>query len=226
MGEISMKIRKVSCIFLAALFMVFVPCSFVSCNDSDDETESEQSQKAPPPQKFQYEHNPSLNPLVLRDAIEDETAVYGYSPNPESGRLTAYATSAGIYDWSDPEKVKEYRQRRIEYHEANDTIDVLIIELTKEGKSIEEIARAAVAQRNLNRLNDYIKNNDYDGLMAAMKSNLEKYGNEYGLSAEAAFEKYGNWETVIEKSKSANAGMDACCGLYDIYYYLYPVENQ
>ncbi|MBR4464316.1 MAG: hypothetical protein IKS40_06850, partial [Treponema sp.] len=79
-----MKMRKVSCIFLAALFMVLVPCSFVSCNDSDNES----------PQKFQYEHNPSLNPLVLRDAIEDETAVYGYSPNPESGRLTAYATSA------------------------------------------------------------------------------------------------------------------------------------
>ena len=220
-----MKIRKSSCIFLAALFMVLLPCSFVSCNDSDDESTSGQSQKVPP-QKFQYEHNPSLNPLVLRDAIEDETAVYGYSPNPESGRLTAYATSAGIYDWSDPEKVKEYRQRRIEYHEANDNIDLLIIELTNEGKSIEEIARAAVAQRNLNRLNDYIKNNDYDGLMAAMESNLKKYGNEYGLSAEAAFEKYGNWETVIEKSKSANAGMDACCGLYDIYYYLYPVENQ
>ena len=220
-----MKIRKSSCIFLAALFMVLLPCSFVSCNDSDDGSTSEQSQKAPP-QKFQYEHNPSLNPLVLRDAIEDETAVYGYSPNPESGRLTAYATSAGIYDWSDPVKVKEYKQRRIEYHEANDNIDLLIIELTNEGKSIEYIARAAVVQRNLNRLNDYIKNNDYDGLKAAMESNLKKYGNEYGQSADAAFEKYGSWETVIEKSKSTNAGMDACCGLYDTYYHLYPIENQ
>ena len=52
MGEISMKIRKVSCIFLAALFMVLVPCSFVSCNDSDDESTSEQSQKAPPLKNF------------------------------------------------------------------------------------------------------------------------------------------------------------------------------
>ena len=220
-----MKIRKLSCIFLAAIFMVLLPCSFVSCNDSDDGSTSEQSQKVPP-QKFQYEHNPSLNPLVLRDAIEDETAVYGYSPNPKSGRLTEYATSAGIYDWSDPVKVKEYKQRRIEYHEANDNIDLLIIELTNEGKSIEYIARAAVVQRNLNRLNDYIKNNDYDGLKAAMESNLKKYGNEYGQSADAAFEKYGSWETVIEKSKSTNAGMDACCGLYDIYYHLYPIEKQ
>lgn len=220
-----MKIRKLSCIFAAAIFMVLLPCSFVSCNDSDDESTSGQSQKVPP-QKFQYEHNPSLNPLVLRDAIEDETAVYGYSPNPESGRLTEYATSAGIYDWSDPVKVKEYKQRRIEYHEANDNIDLLIIELTNEGKPIEYIARAAVAQRNLNRLNDYIKNNDYDGLKAAMESNLKKYGNEYGQSADAAFEKYGSWKTVIEKSKSTNAGMDACCGLYDTYYHLYPIENQ
>lgn len=213
-----MKMRKLSFILAAVLVMVCAPCSFVNCSDSDDE----QSQS-----KFQYEHNPSENPLVLRDAIEDESAVYGYSPNPESERLAFYATNAGGGDdWSDPEKVKEYRARRIEYHEANDTIDLLIIQLTKEGKSTEEIARAAVAQRNLNRLNDYIKNNDYDGLKAVMESNLKKYGNEYGLTADAAFEKYGNWETVIEKSKSANAGMDACCGLYDIYYYLYPVENQ
>lgn len=214
-----MKMRKIPFILAAVLVMVCAPCSFVNCSNSDDGGGESQS-------KFQYEHNPSENPLVLRDAIEDESAVYGYSPNPNSESLASYATNAGVYNWSDSEKVKEYRARRIEYHEANDNIDLLIIKLTQEGKSTEEIARAAVAQRNLNRLNDYIKNNDYDGLKAVMESNLKKYGNEYGLTADDALEKYGSWEKVIEKSKSANAGMDACCGLYDMYYYLYPVEKQ
>lgn len=31
---------------------------------------------------------------------------------------------------------------------------------------------------------------------------------------------------VLEKATSANAGMDACCGLYDDFYYLYPVGGK
>lgn len=36
---------------------------------------------------FKYEHNPSDNPKVLQDAIEDPNAVYGYSPNPKSNSI-------------------------------------------------------------------------------------------------------------------------------------------
>ena len=82
-----------------------------------------------------------------------------------------------------------------------------------EGYSIEEIARKTNQLRNTNRLNDYI--NDPEGLARVKNRNILKYGNEDGPTAEYLFEKYGSWEKVIEKSMSANPGMDACCGLYD-----------
>ena len=60
-----------------------------------------------------------------------------------------------------------------------------------------------------------------EGLAAVKKSNLEAYGNENGPTADSLFDKYGSWETVLVKSFGTNAGMDACCGLYDDYYTLY-----
>ena len=39
------------------------------------------------------------------------------------------------------------------------------------------------------------------------------------------FAQYGSWERVIEKAFSTNAGMDACLGLYDDYYYLYVAQG-
>ena len=51
----------------------------------------------------------------------------------------------------------------------NDNIDELIIKMRKEGFSNEEIARAANMQRNQNRLNDYIVNNDMEGLARVKK---------------------------------------------------------
>lgn len=97
--------------------------------------------------------------------------------------------------------------------------------MRKEGYLTEEIARAANAQRNQNRLNDYIINNDMEGLERVKRRKVLKYGNENGLTAEDALEKYGSWEALIEKTKSANPAMDACCGLYDKYYYLYELKK-
>lgn len=167
---------------------------------------------------FKYEHNPSNNPKVLMDAIENPNAVYGYSPNPASESIGAYADAC---DWTNPEEVAKATARREAYHQKNDSIDELVIKMQSEGYSSEDIAREANKQRNENRLNDYV--NDPEGLERVMKRNQEKYGSPYGLSADDAYKKYGSWEKVIEKTKSANAGMDACCGLYDKYYHLYPV---
>lgn len=58
------------------------------------------------------------------------------------------------------------------------------------------------------------------------KSNLDSYGNENGPTADALYEKYGSWETVLEKVFSINSGMDACLGLYDDYYDLYVISGQ
>ena len=205
-----MKKIRIAFRLVATLFIFFA----ASCNNG---TTTE---------KFQYKNNPSENPLVLRDAIEDPTAVYGYSPNPaDTSKLKEFANKAE-YDWTNPDEVNGYRQRRIEYHQANDTINILIQELEKEGKTAEEIANFAVVLRNINRLNDYINNRDYEGLTTLLERNKSTYGNEFGPTPAAQYEKYGSWETVVEKSKSINAGMDACCGLYDDYYHLYPVETK
>lgn len=64
------------------------------------------------------------------------------------------------------------------------------------------------------------------GYEKAVNSNPKNLGNKYGMTPEQAFEKYGSWEMVLEKATSANAGMDACCGLYDDFYYLYPVGGK
>ncbi len=165
---------------------------------------------------FKYKHHPSDNPKVLQDAIEDPNAVYSYSPNPKSNSIGGYANKI---DWSDPIAVKCATERRINYHVNNDNISELIIKMKAEGCSVEDIAKAANEQRNLNRLNDY--KNDANGLKLVKERNLAKYGNENGPTAEFLYNKYGSWEIVIEKAMSANPGMDACCGLYDKYFHLY-----
>lgn len=90
----------------------------------------------------------------------------------------------------------------------------------------EEIAKVASQQRNANRLQSYIDRGNMAGYEKAVNSNLKNWGNKYGMTPEQAFEKYGSWEMVLEKATSANAGMDACCGLYDDFYYLYPVGGK
>ena len=172
---------------------------------------------------FRYIHNPSDNPKVLINAIENPKAVYGYSPNPElPSRIREFASKK--YDWTDPKKVADYRERRIKYHKANDNISNLVISMEKDGATLEEIARAANKQRNQNRLNLYIKRNDFEGLAKVKASNLREYGSEEGLRFEDALKKYGSYEKIIESSMGANPGMDACCGLYDEYFHLYKID--
>ena len=63
------------------------------------------------------------------------------------------------------------------------------------------------------------------GYEKAVESNLRNFNNKLGMTAEQAYDKYGSWDIVLEKAMSANAGMDACCGLYDEFYYLYKREG-
>ena len=164
---------------------------------------------------FRYKNNPMDNPKASIDIVENPNAVYGYSPNPGSS-LDGYVNAI---DWTNPEQVKEAVKRREDYHNKNDNIVHIINEMRVEGFSPEAIAWAANNQRNINRLNDYI--NDQEGLERVMVRNEIKYGSAEGPTAEYLYKKYGSWEKVIEKSMSSNLGMDACCGLYDKYYHLY-----
>ena len=98
------------------------------------------------------------------------------------------------------------------------------LKLVKEGADIETVARAVSALRNELRLRAY--DGDPEGLEAVKASNLAAYGDENGPTADSLFEKYGSWETVLEKAFSVNSGMDACLGLYDAYYGLYCLTGQ
>ena len=95
----------------------------------------------------------------------------------------------------------------------------ILYRMREEGASIEEMARAVSAERNRLRLESY--KDDPKGLEDVRKSNLETYGQEDGPTPDQLFEKYGSWTTVLQKAFSPNLGMDACCGLYDEYYWLY-----
>lgn len=161
---------------------------------------------------FQYVHDPRINAKAMEDIIVDPNAIYGFSPDPDSARLSEYAS----YDWSDPVTVEKARQARIKYLSDFDAMYELWDSMLASGKSTEEIARAVSAKRNEIRLASY--SGDPEGLAKVRKSNLETYGNENGPTAESLYEKYGNWETVLVKSFSSNSGMDACLGLYDAQY--------
>ena len=100
-----------------------------------------------------------------------------------------------------------------------DSMTDILYEMREEGASMEEMARAVSNERNRLRLESY--EDDPEGLAALKASNLKTYGHEDGPTPDELFEKYGSWTKVLQKSFSPNMGMDACCGLYDEYYWLY-----
>ncbi len=169
---------------------------------------------------FAYLHDPTLNPSAMADIVADPHAVYGFSPSPESKRLGSYAE----FDWTDPEFVARARQERLDYHESLFSLYDLMQQMEFAGCTLEEIARAVSHERNMLRLDAYRDNPE--GLAAVLASNLASYGSEEGPTADSLYEKYGSWETVLEKAFSINSGMDAVCGLYDDFYYVYVKSGQ
>jgi hypothetical protein len=155
----------------------------------------------------------------MKDIIVNPDAVYGFSPDPDSTRLGEYAD--GI-DWTDPEQVAEARQQRADYLDSLSELYRMIEDMLGQAKPVDEIARAVSGRRNELRLEAY--EDDPEGLETAKKSNLETYGHEEGPDADELYEKYGSWQTVLEKALSTNAGMDACLGFYDDNYYTYDIE--
>lgn len=181
-----------------------------------DQAEADAPETAP----FAYENDPRENPRAMADIVENPSAVYGFSPNPESTRLGKYADAI---DWTDPEQVAAARAEREAYHESMSGLYRMIEDMLHEGKNVEKIARAVSQRRNELRLEAHA--DDPEGLALVKQSNLDTYGDEMGPSADSLYEKYGSWQTVLEKALSTNMGMDACLGLYDDYYYTYDIEG-
>ena len=164
---------------------------------------------------FEYIHNPSYLKNVMDDCEYDKNAVFGYKPNT-TGSLKQFAE----YNWYDKDTVYQYKEERILYIKHSDErIKSLENELRNENKTIEEIARACSKLRNEIRLEQY--KDDPEGLEKIKQRNLEKYGYEDGPKADDLYNQYGSWEIVLSKCYSTNRGMDACCGVYDMYFNLY-----
>ena len=172
--------------------------------------------------KFKYKNNPMDNPKAAKDIIKNTDAVYGFSPNPESEIIGKFAE----YDWTDKNIVANAKEARLQYHKDNESIYKVVEKMKSEGASIEEIAKVANEQRNRNRLQSYIDRGNMNGYEKAVESNIRNFQNELGMTAEQAYKKYGSLEIVLEKAMSANAGMDACCGLYDEFFHLYSIGGK
>ena len=200
--------KRVICRIIAAVLCLLM---MTACGAKPEKETDSQPKDAP----FTYEHDPRENPAAMEDIVENPDAVYGFSPNPESQRLGSFAE----YDWTDPEVVAEAQKERREYHESMDTMTDILYRMRDEGASMEEMARAVSEERNRLRLESY--KDDPKGLAEVRESNLKTYGHEEGPTPDQLYEKYGSWTVVLQKAFSPNMGMDACCGLYDEYYWLY-----
>lgn len=213
-----MKRKKLLFLLVAIATFSLVGCEKKVSNEmTSNETVSNESTTAAVSEntEFAYKHNPEDNKSAMEDIIVNPNAVYGYSPNPESKRLGTYAE----YDWTDPEFVANAKKERIEYHKSFESMNDILRDMRSKGASIEEMAKAVSTERNVLRLAAY--KDDEEGLKKVKQSNLDTYGNENGPTPESLYEKYGSWEMVLQKAYSSNPGMDACCGLYDDYYWLY-----
>ena len=105
--------KRIPTLILAALLCV---SAMVACSAE------EQADLQPKESAFVYIHDPRNNPEAMADIIEDPEAVYGFSPNPDSKRLSVYAE----YDWTDPEIVAQAQETRRVYHESMDSMtDIL-----------------------------------------------------------------------------------------------------
>ena len=211
--------RRVLTIILSAALCIFVltACGKTANNESQavpgDNIEGTNTQSENT--AFVYTHDPRNNPEAMADIVENADAVYGFSPDPESKRLGTYAE----YDWTDPEFVANAQQERRAYHKSMESMMDILYEMRDKGASVEEMARAVSTERNRLRLEAY--KDDPEGLAAVKESNLKTYGHEDGPTPDELYEKYGSWTAVMQKAFSPNMGMDACCGLYDEYYWLY-----
>ena len=169
---------------------------------------------------FAYEHDPRDNPRAMRDIVYNPDAVYGFSPSKaEESTLKDYADAI---DWTDEKQVANARGQRLAYHDSMQELYDIILDMVKADEEIETIARTVSRRRNELRLE--ASKDDPEGLALTKKRNLEIYGNELGPTPEWLYEKYGSWEEVLLKALGTNAGMDACVGLYDKYYYLHALE--
>ncbi len=163
---------------------------------------------------FKYKHDPLQNPKVLKDAIEDPNAVYGFRPKKD-GSLAQFADQ----NWEDPIAVEGYRQDRIAYHNRNEgAARQIVLDMTAKGTSVEDIAREICEYRNQSRISAYFNSDgsikNMNGYQAALiRAEKNSYDNLIKTGKTP--------EQIIKSATKGNPAMDACTGLYDEYFDTY-----
>ncbi len=207
---------------LLILIMSFsAPSAAIASETETPDVSTESAADAGSAESFHYQHDPMDNPNAAEDIVVNPDAVYGYSPSPDSVRLKQFVD---YIDWTNKDQVEAGRREREEYHESFSTLYRTIEDMLGQGRNVEEIARAVSKARNEIRLASY--DGDPEGLAKVKESNLQTYGQEEGPTPDQLHEKYGSWQTVVEKALSSNPGMDACLGLYDEYYDTYDIPDK
>ena len=202
---------------LLILIMSFsAPSAAIASETETPDVSTESAADAGSAESFHYQHDPMDNPNAAEDIVVNPDAVYGYSPSPDSVRLKQFVD---YIDWTNKDQVEAGRREREEYHESFSTLYRTIEDMLGQGRNVEEIARAVSKARNEIRLASY--DGDPEGLAKVKESNLEE-----GPTPDQLHEKYGSWQTVVEKALSSNPGMDACLGLYDEYYDTYDIPDK
>ena len=170
-----------------------------------------------------FKNNPADNPKVLKDAIVDPNAIYGFRPS-EDGSLAKFAKAR----WDNPISVAKYRADRIDYHVRNEeVIKQMYKDMTADGRATEEIAMAVNEFRNQSRINAYLDSNGNvkagkeEGYAAALRRKEE---NSYERLIAGTRDETGKIikppktpEEIIISAMRGNPGMDACTGLTDLY---------
>ncbi|WP_199610820.1 hypothetical protein [Flocculibacter collagenilyticus] len=136
----------------------------------------------------------------------DEKGVYGYLPKP--GRRY----SSELYDFSDIEFVQRNRKIRLDYLLGSNVLEKAISKMRNEGASSEQIASRVVWQRNSQKVEarSLMTQQEVDILESG---NIKRYGDPVGPTPQQLFEKYNDWDLVIEKSMKKDPEINMLLGI-------------
>jgi RHS repeat-associated protein len=146
-------------------------------------------------------------PIVPPTGIyADSRGVYGYLPRPGS----RYDRDA--FDFTDPDFVSRNRQIRLAYIEGTQDLERIIRQMRSQGQSSEEIARRVVSERNRQKVEARAHMTDAE-VRDLESENIRLYGNPVGPSPDQVYDRYGDWEVVIQSSMRRDPEINVLLGI-------------
>jgi hypothetical protein len=136
----------------------------------------------------------------------DSRGVYGYLPKQGS------RYDQEVYDFTDTDFAARNRQIRLDYLKGSKELESVIDFMSSQGRSSEEIARRVVIQRNSHKLEARTLMTDAE-VRLLESPNIKRYGDPVGPTPDEFFDKYGDWDVVIEKSMQKDPEINLLLGI-------------